>query len=131
MCWWFLKGYENKEDISDDNRILLGNYRYDNESHNSLQFFDAQYHYPDKPIAVIELKIESNAGNKEYTCLYKFRVHGRLFKNVNDRESTVMNDKGRSEDNEQHPQARVNLNAETSYQDHVRGESSSSSKPNN
>jgi len=28
---------------------------------------------------VIELKIESNAGNKDYTCLYKFRVHGKLF----------------------------------------------------
>ena len=32
---------------------------------------------------MIELKIESNSGNKEYTCLYKFRVHGELFKKDN------------------------------------------------
>ena len=31
----------------------------------------------------IELKIESNSGNKEYTCLYKFRVHGKLFEQEN------------------------------------------------
>jgi len=35
------------------------------------------------PISVIELKIESNSGNKDYTCLYKFRVHGQLFKQEN------------------------------------------------
>jgi len=38
--------------------------------------------YPDTPIQVIELKIESNAGNKDYTCLYKFRVHGKLFEQI-------------------------------------------------
>ena len=32
---------------------------------------------------MIELKIESNAGNKDYTCLYKFRVHGKLFEKNN------------------------------------------------
>ena len=37
-------------------------------------------HFYNVPIGVIELKIESNAGNKDYTCLYKFRVHGELFK---------------------------------------------------
>ena len=39
-----------------------------------------KYEYPGKPIHAVELKIESNAGNPEYTCLYKFRVHGQLFK---------------------------------------------------
>jgi hypothetical protein len=33
-----------------------------------------------KPISVVELKIESNSGNKDYTCLYKFRVHGNLYR---------------------------------------------------
>ena len=37
-----IKGYENKDDISDDNRILLGNYRYDNNSKYNLQFFQVQ-----------------------------------------------------------------------------------------
>jgi hypothetical protein len=36
----------------------------------------------DLPVRVIELKIESNAGNKNYTCLYKFRVHGKLFEQM-------------------------------------------------
>lgn len=37
-----LQGYENKEQISDDLRLILGNFRYDNESKNTLQFFSAQ-----------------------------------------------------------------------------------------
>lgn len=72
-------GFASPEDISDDKRLLLGNFRYDNSSKNTLQFFKAQYEYLEKPIAAVELKIESNAGNPEYTCLYKFRVHGSLF----------------------------------------------------
>lgn len=35
-------GYVNKDDISDDNRILLGNYRYDSNSKYPLQFFTVQ-----------------------------------------------------------------------------------------
>lgn len=32
----------------------------------------------DKAYQIVELKILSNWGNPEYTCLYRFRVHGRL-----------------------------------------------------
>ena len=47
----------------------------------------------DKPIGAVELKIESNAGNKDYTCLYKFRVHGKLFNNINDNnKKSLIND---------------------------------------
>lgn len=83
-------GYSNVEEISDDKRLILGNFRYDNISKSTLQFFDAQFTYPEKAIRVIELKIESNAGNKDYTCLYKFRVHGKLFEQleVADKKST-------------------------------------------
>ncbi|RNA00014.1 SUN domain-containing 1 isoform X2, partial [Brachionus plicatilis] len=76
-------GYESKDLINDHARLLLGNYRYDNESQNTLQFFSVQ-HQHDKAISVVELKIETNSGNKEFTCLYKFRVHGKLFKLVKD-----------------------------------------------
>jgi hypothetical protein len=38
----FFKGYESKDDIKDENRMLLGNFRYDNESVNTLQFFAVQ-----------------------------------------------------------------------------------------
>jgi SUN domain-containing protein 1/2 len=72
-------GYTNKNDIRDDNRLLLGNFRYDNNSKNTLQFFSVQHEYTDRAISVIELKIESNSGNPKYTCLYKFRVHGQLY----------------------------------------------------
>lgn len=75
-------GYSNVEEISDDNRLLLGNFRYDNNSKSTLQFFNAQKTYDNTPVRVIELKIESNAGNKDYTCLYKFRVHGKLFEKI-------------------------------------------------
>jgi len=70
---------DKEEEIFDEDRYLLGNYRYDNNSKSTLQFFDVQHTYKDTPIRVIELKIESNAGNKECTCLYKFRVHGKMF----------------------------------------------------
>ena len=56
----------------------MGNYSYDIGASEKLQFFDTQQYY-NKPISVIELKIESNWGHKDYTCLYKFRVHGRVF----------------------------------------------------
>lgn len=75
-------GYESVELIADKNRFILGNFRYDNTSKQTLQFFETQYTYLDTPIRVIELKIESNAGNKDYTCLYKFRVHGKLFESI-------------------------------------------------
>jgi hypothetical protein len=29
---------------------------------------------------MVELKIESNSGNKEFTCVYKFKVHGDLYR---------------------------------------------------
>ena len=35
-------GFVNKDDISDDNRILLGNYRYDSNSRYPLQFFKVE-----------------------------------------------------------------------------------------
>jgi len=31
-----------------------------------------------KPYEYIELRIHSNHGQLDYTCLYRFRVHGRL-----------------------------------------------------
>ena len=36
------QGYTNKDAISDETRLLLGNYRYDNNSKNTLQFFNVQ-----------------------------------------------------------------------------------------
>ncbi|CAF0803999.1 unnamed protein product [Brachionus calyciflorus] len=89
-------GYESKDYINDDVKLLLGNYRYDNESINTLQFFSVQNHY-NKPISVVELKIESNSGNKEFTCLYKFRVHGKLYKNEQEKLTQGQTNENRNE----------------------------------
>lgn len=54
--------------------ILLGNYEYD-QNGDPFQFFavkEANTEY----FPLIELKINSNHGNLQYTCLYRFRVHG-------------------------------------------------------
>ncbi|KAI5723286.1 hypothetical protein M8J76_003819 [Diaphorina citri] len=59
----------------DENPTLLGEFMYDSEG-PTLQYFEA------KMVAdtfdMVELKILSNHGNIEYTCLYRFRVHGNL-----------------------------------------------------
>lgn len=53
--------------------ILLGSYKYDFDG-EPLQFF-ASIH-SDLVFEMIELRVLSNHGNPNYTCLYRFRVHG-------------------------------------------------------
>ncbi|KAM4820776.1 SUN domain-containing protein 1 isoform 2-T2 [Thomomys bottae] len=53
---------------------LLGQFTYDQDG-ESLQMF----HTPkrlDRTFQIVELRILSNWGHPEYTCLYRFRVHG-------------------------------------------------------
>ncbi|XP_048186613.1 SUN domain-containing protein 1 isoform X2 [Perognathus longimembris pacificus] len=53
---------------------LLGQFTYDQDG-ESLQMF----HTPerlDRAFQIVELRILSNWGHPEYTCLYRFRVHG-------------------------------------------------------
>ncbi|XP_047475070.1 uncharacterized protein LOC125029226 isoform X3 [Penaeus chinensis] len=57
-----------------DEGVHLGSYEY-NQNGDPLQYFpvteeNAQY-FP-----MIEVKINSNHGNLQYTCIYRFRVHG-------------------------------------------------------
>lgn len=62
------------ESETDSSGQLLGTYRYDADS-DPLQYFIIQ-----TPVPVIydyvEMKILSNHGNLDYTCLYRLRVHG-------------------------------------------------------
>lgn len=30
----------------------------------------------ERPVRIVTLKVLSNSGNPDYTCLYRFRVHG-------------------------------------------------------
>ncbi|XP_068086522.1 klaroid protein isoform X2 [Anabrus simplex] len=67
---WGLKN-ENDKDPEE-----LGRYTY-RDNATSLQSFHVQRDdLP--PFEIVELRIESNHGNLEYTCLYRFRVHGVL-----------------------------------------------------
>ncbi|KAJ4444392.1 hypothetical protein ANN_06184 [Periplaneta americana] len=72
--------------VQDAEPILLGKYMY-RQNGTSLQNFSVQFIYTQflfqrtdttDPYDLVELRIESNHGNMEYTCLYRFRVHGVL-----------------------------------------------------
>ncbi|KAM9583784.1 SUN domain-containing protein 1 isoform 4-T4 [Trichechus inunguis] len=54
--------------------LLLGQFTYDQDG-ESLQMFHALKR-PEKAFQIVELRIFSNWGHLEYTCLYRFRVHG-------------------------------------------------------
>ncbi|XP_078611976.1 uncharacterized protein LOC144882202 isoform X14 [Branchiostoma floridae x Branchiostoma japonicum] len=66
------------EDESQPEGDLLGNYRYDDNA-EPLQYFPVQA-TDVKPYPIVELRILSNHGNPDYTCIYRFRVHGILQK---------------------------------------------------
>ncbi|XP_047428028.1 SUN domain-containing protein 1 isoform X2 [Mugil cephalus] len=53
---------------------LLGHYTYQ-EDGESLQTFPVK-EQNDKAFQIIEVRVLSNWGHPEYTCLYRFRVHG-------------------------------------------------------
>ncbi|XP_058141651.1 SUN domain-containing protein 1 isoform X14 [Dasypus novemcinctus] len=58
--------------------LLLGQFTYDQDG-ESLQMFHALKR-PEKAFQIVELRISSNWGHPEYTCLYRFRVHGEPIK---------------------------------------------------
>ncbi|KAK9496602.1 hypothetical protein O3M35_013132 [Rhynocoris fuscipes] len=60
-------------ELMDKNPLLLGRFRY-LDNGESLQYFDSEK--LDIPVQMVELRIESNHGSIDYTCIYRFRVHG-------------------------------------------------------
>ncbi|XP_066198180.1 SUN domain-containing protein 1 isoform X3 [Saccopteryx leptura] len=54
---------------------LLGQFVFDQEG-ESLQMFPVPKK-PERAFQIVELRIFSNWGHPEYTCLYRFRVHGQ------------------------------------------------------
>ncbi|KAL3876673.1 hypothetical protein ACJMK2_034477 [Sinanodonta woodiana] len=58
--------------------INLGNFSY-NQDGKPMQFFPVQI--KDPPFfQLVELRILNNHGNLDYTCLYRFRVHGKPYR---------------------------------------------------
>uniref|UniRef100_A0AAQ5Y8T5 SUN domain-containing protein n=1 Tax=Amphiprion ocellaris TaxID=80972 RepID=A0AAQ5Y8T5_AMPOC len=62
------------EDQSQENGKLLGTYRY-NQDGEALQTFSVSEEN-DEAFQIIEVRVLSNWGHQEYTCMYRFRVHG-------------------------------------------------------
>jgi SUN domain-containing protein 1/2 len=60
----------------DPSPIVLGTYAYDVEG-EPLQTFDVQHDAGLERFSIVQLDILSNHGNMKYTCLYRFRVHGK------------------------------------------------------
>lgn len=67
--WGFL-------DENDLEPVMFGDYEFA-ASDDSLQYFPVQNVTIDRSYEYVELRIHSNHGQLEYTCLYRFRVHGR------------------------------------------------------
>ena len=63
------------QNATDSDPILLGEYFYDDNG-PPLQYFAVAKH--GLVFNIVQLKIVSNHGNLAYTCLYRFRVHGKL-----------------------------------------------------
>ncbi|KAK3913289.1 SUN domain-containing protein 1 [Frankliniella fusca] len=60
----------------DPTPVLLGDYHYLQNS-TSMQFFPVQ-RLNSPPLQLIEIQVKSNHGNINYTCMYRFRVHGSI-----------------------------------------------------
>ncbi|KAH8394676.1 hypothetical protein KR222_001666 [Zaprionus bogoriensis] len=64
------------EHEKDQDPVLFGEYEY-RESGGALQYFAVQNADIKRPFEIVELRIETNHGQPDYTCLYRFRVHGK------------------------------------------------------
>lgn len=61
---------------NDQEPEFFGEYEY-KDNGISLQYFSVQNKAITRPYQIIELRVESNHGHQTYTCLYRFRVHGK------------------------------------------------------
>nr|XP_046271237.1 SUN domain-containing protein 3-like [Scatophagus argus] len=63
----------------DDDGTKLGTFLYDHDG-DSLQTFKLRLpsSHKERVIRYVRLQVESNWGHPDYTCLYNFRVHGKL-----------------------------------------------------
>ncbi|ESO00964.1 hypothetical protein HELRODRAFT_100939 [Helobdella robusta] len=63
-------------DSQDVEGTILGNFTY-NKDGLPLQYFDIPVEHHSSSYLFVELRVYSNHGNDNYTCLYRFRVHGK------------------------------------------------------
>ncbi|KOC70809.1 SUN domain-containing protein 1, partial [Habropoda laboriosa] len=65
-------------DENDPEPVMFGDYEFA-ASADSLQYFPVLNTTIEAPYEYVELRVHSNHGQLEYTCLYRFRVHGKPF----------------------------------------------------
>uniref|UniRef100_UPI003AACB371 SUN domain-containing protein 1-like n=1 Tax=Centroberyx gerrardi TaxID=166262 RepID=UPI003AACB371 len=63
------------DDESQDNGKLLGSYTYE-EDGEALQTYTVSEEN-DRAFQIVEVQVLSNWGHEQYTCVYRFRVHGK------------------------------------------------------
>ncbi|KZV59793.1 hypothetical protein PENSPDRAFT_694837 [Peniophora sp. CONT] len=63
-----------------DKYLRVGRFEYDLRAAQASQTFpvDSGFQALSLPVRIVFLLVLDNWGNQEYTCLYRFRVHGRL-----------------------------------------------------
>lgn len=66
------------DEVDDPNPVLLGNFTYDTEKTKNGPVQTFQVTKTAASFSYVELKVLSNYGHPQYTCLYRFRVHGSL-----------------------------------------------------
>lgn len=67
---------------NDPEPYVFGEYEFV-ENGTSLQYFPVKNTDENtRPFNLVELRIESNHGHMNYTCLYRFRVHGTIDRDV-------------------------------------------------
>jgi len=72
-------GYKHRSEIAANRRVLLGEFRYDVNAGRQVQTFYLSPEAQDQArggVQYVRLEVTSNHGNEEYTCIYRFRVHG-------------------------------------------------------
>ncbi|EGI61012.1 Protein unc-84-like protein A [Acromyrmex echinatior] len=74
-------------DLDDKKPFSFGSFMYDNTG-SPLQYFEVQ-NRGKKAYDIIEVKVHSNSGNPEYTCIYRIRVHGTLSETYQVRENHI------------------------------------------
>ncbi|XP_011061829.1 PREDICTED: SUN domain-containing protein 1-like [Acromyrmex echinatior] len=79
-------------DLDDKKPFSFGSFMYDNTG-SPLQYFEVQVEHNrnrgKKAYDIIEVKVHSNSGNPEYTCIYRIRVHGTLSETYQVRENHI------------------------------------------
>jgi SUN domain-containing protein 1/2 len=61
------------------NHLLLASFTYDITSPRTIQTFSVSNEAKSLqiPTSIIQVRVSSNYGNKDFTCLYRVRVHGK------------------------------------------------------